>query len=392
MVSKHTIDDIARKAGVSIATVSRVLNNKKHVDPETRDHVLRVIEEAGFVPSVIASGLASGRSRFLGILVPSFAWSFIPDIMHGVSEAIANTQYELLLYTIDSIKQDHGRRGDLIDRILFPKITAGLLAILPGQWAEQIEGLYKDGALPVVMINDQAVPSATPWIVSDNRGGAYNAVRYLISLGHRRIAHIQGPMDYFCARERYEGYCQAMAEAALPVDAELVQEGDFGAGGGEAAAYKFFALPPEQRATAIFSASDGMAYGVISAAEQCGISIPRDVTLMGFDDFSASTLVRPTLTTMKQPFNEMGRRGIELLISLIDSAHDTAVPTLRSSGKKRKEEACSDTYTIRNKTHCAGIIWPSVKIAGCPAFRVEEYTRSMVDIHHLCIAAFLIDV
>src|SRR5579884_1683304 len=98
---QHTIDDIARKAGVSIATVSRVLNNKPYVDPETRERVLRVVEEVGFVPSVIASGLASGRSRFLGILLPTFAWGFIPELMNGVSETIANTQHELLLYTID---------------------------------------------------------------------------------------------------------------------------------------------------------------------------------------------------------------------------------------------------------------------------------------------------
>jgi len=349
-VAKYTIGDIALKAGVSIATVSRVLNNKRYVNPDTRERVLRVVEEAGFVPNVIASGLASGRSRFLGILVPSFAWSFIPDIMYGVSAAIASTQHELLLYTIDQIKHDHSGREDLIGRILFPKITAGLLAIFPGQWAaEHIIHLHTDGQLPVVMIDDQAEPSAIPWVSSDNRSGAYTAVRHLIALGHQRIAHIEGPMSYFCSRERYEGYRQAMTEAGLSVDPELVLEADFGLDGGKSAAHKLFALSPEQRPTAIFSASDGMAYGVIAAAEQCGLRIPGDVALVGFDDFSASSLVRPELTTMKQPFHEMGRKGIELLLSLIESSQDPAVPVAHTPDPEKQEIIASTHIQLETK-------------------------------------------
>ncbi|HEY7413800.1 MAG TPA: LacI family DNA-binding transcriptional regulator [Ktedonobacteraceae bacterium] len=341
---QHTIDDVARKAGVSIATVSRVLNNKPYVDPDTRERVLRVVEEVGFVPSVIASGLASGRSRFLGILVPSFAWSFIPDIMHGVSAAIADTQHELLLYTIDGMTQDQSRRGDLIDRILHPKITAGLLVILPGQWAEDIVRLHKNGDFPIVMINDQAKPPDVPWIGSDNRGGAYTAVRYLISLGHHRIAYIQGPTDYFCSRERHEGYCQAMQESDLPIEPELVVEGNaFMPESGQAAADRLFALPPQKRPTAIFAASDGIAYGVIAAAEQRGVHIPEDIALIGFDDLPSSSLIRPALTTMKQPFHEIGRKGIELLVSLIQTQDTTLSPDHPRGKEQSKERKENDT-------------------------------------------------
>ena len=343
---QHTIDDIARKAGVSIATVSRVLNNKPYVDPETRERVLRVVEEVGFVPSVIASGLASGRSRFLGILLPTFAWSFIPELMNGVSETIANTQHELLLYTIDGMTRDQGRRGDLIGRILYPKITSGLLVILPGQWANDIVRLHKNGDFPIVMINDQARPPDVPWIGSDNRGGAYTAVRHLISLGHRRIAHIQGPADYFCSHERYDGYCQAMQEADLPIDPDLVIQGDaFMPESGQAAADRLFALPPEKRPTAIFAASDGIAYGVIAAAEQRGVHIPGDISLMGFDDLPSSSLIRPALTTIRQPFREIGRSGIETLISLIQ-AQDNATPPDRPRGRRHGKERKEDDASL----------------------------------------------
>lgn len=335
-MAKYTIGDIALKAGVSIATVSRVLNNKRYVNPETRERVLRVVEEAGFVPNVIASGLASGRSRFLGIVVPSFAWSFIPDIMYGVSAAIAGTQHELLLYTLDHIPHDQSGRDDLISRILFPKVTAGLLAIFPGLWAESIIRLHRDEKIPVVMIDDQREPSDLPWINADNRGGAYAAVRHLIAHGHQRIAHIEGPMNYLCSRERYEGYRQAMAEAGLTIDPALVLEAQFGQEDGQAAAHKLFALPPDQRPTAIFSGNDGMAYGALAAAEQCGLRIPEDVALVGFDDFSASSLVRPALTTVKQPFHEMGRKGIELLLSLIEASQDTTASAAHAPDLKQQ--------------------------------------------------------
>ncbi len=317
MAGKHTIDDIARLAGVSNATVSRVLNHKPNVDPATRERVLRIVEEVGFVPSITASGLAGGRSRLLGVLVPSFAWPFIPDIMRGVAEAIANTPYELLLYSINDMARENNK-SDIIDHILASKLTAGLLAILPGQWGEHVARLHTDGGFPLVMIDDQVIPPAVPWVGADNQSGAYAAVHHLIALGHRRIAHIQGPMRHLCSCERYRGYCQAMADAHLLVDPLLVQEGDFETAGGQAAANVFFALPPERRPTAIFAASDQMAYGVFSAAKAHGLHIPGDVALVGFDDISSSAFVQPALTTVRQPFHKMGQLGMKLLLSMLD--------------------------------------------------------------------------
>ncbi|MBA2394082.1 MAG: LacI family DNA-binding transcriptional regulator [Ktedonobacteraceae bacterium] len=317
MAGKRTIDDIARLAGVSKATVSRVLNHKPDVDPLTRERILHIMEEEGFVPSITASGLAGGRSRLIGVLVPSFTWPLIPDVMRGVAEVVGLTPYEMVLYSINDSIRDNGSNGDVIDHILATKLTAGILAILPGQSSKHVVRLHKHG-FPVVMIDDQELPGELPWIGADNREGAHAAVCHLLHLGHRRIAHIQGPLKHLCSRERYQGYCQALEEAGLRIDPELVLEGDFTPVGGRSAASKLFALPVEQRPTAIFAASDPMAYGVFAAAEEYGLHIPRDIALVGFDDIASSAHVRPALTTVRQPFYEMGQHGIKLLLSMLN--------------------------------------------------------------------------
>lgn len=316
MAEKRTIDDIARLAGVSKATVSRVLNHKPDVDPHTRERILRIVEEQGFVPSITASGLAGGRSRLIGVVVPSFTWPFISNIMRGVAEVIGGTEYELVLYSInDSTRQ--GKKGDVFDHIVTTKLTAGLLVLFPGQAIGPVTRLHKNG-FPVVLVDDQKVPPSLPWIGADNRGGAYEAVRHLLRLGHRRIAHIQGPMEYLCSRERYEGYCQALQEEGLTPDPELILEGNFLSADGQVAASKWFTLSAERRPTAIFAGNDLMAYGVIAAAEEHHVQIPGDVALVGFDDLESSAHVRPTLTTIRQPFVEMGQLAIEILLSLLD--------------------------------------------------------------------------
>ncbi|HLI90147.1 MAG TPA: LacI family DNA-binding transcriptional regulator [Ktedonobacteraceae bacterium] len=319
MSGRPTIDDIARLAGVSKATVSRVLNHKPDVDPATRDRILRIVEEQGFIRSIAASGLAGGRSRLIGVLIPSFAWPLIPDIMNGVAEVIGETDYELVTYSInDRIRRNN--HVDIIDRILATKLTAGLLAIYSAQPPQHLARLHRQD-FPVVVIDDQDPPPNVPWVGIDNKAAGYAATRHLIQLGHRRIAHIQGPMQLLCSHERYEGYCQALQDAGLPLLPDLVLEGNFAPTGGRACARILFSMPPERRPTAIFAANDQTAYGVLAAAEENGIHIPHDVALVGFDDLASTTAhidIRPELTTIRQPFYEMGQRSIELLLSLLE--------------------------------------------------------------------------
>ena len=331
---KLKIQDIATLAGMSKATVSRVLNNKPDVDPATREHILRIIEEQNFIPSMAAAGLASGRRPLIGMLIPSFSWPLIPELMRGVADVLEDTSYELVLYSIKDTdrEQDH---SEVINRVLATQLTAGVLAVFPGTASQDLTRLYNQG-FPVVIVDDQRVHT-TPWISVDDLTGAYMVVKHLIRLGHRRIAHIAGPPAYRASHERYEGYRKALLEFGIAPDPELTLEGDFMPPSGRACAERLFALPAEKRPTAIFAATDQMAYGVISAAEEYGLSIPGDIALVGFDDDAPSAHVHPSLTTVRQPYYEMGEQGLRLLLSLLDSSHDNVSNPARSAHKAREE-------------------------------------------------------
>lgn len=322
--TKLTIEDIARLAGVSEATVSRVLNQKPDVAPATRERILRIMEENGFVPSITAAGLAGGRTRLIGALVPSLTWPLIPEIMRGIAEVVEQTAYELVLYSIS-----HGKdRVSVIERILGAKLIEGLVAVFPDGGAKPgyssddhrvslcLADLYEHG-FPVVIIDDQSGPTSAPWVSTNNRVGAHAAVKHLIDLGHRRIAHIKGPASFQCSHDRYEGYSQALREAGLTPDPTLVVEGAFTPDTGHDCAVALLSLP--ERPTAVFAGNDDMAYGVLTAAEELGLRVPQDFALVGFDDATPAEHTRPSLTTARQPFFEMGQHATRILLSLVDT-------------------------------------------------------------------------
>ena len=316
MAGSVTINDIARLAGVSKTTVSRVINQKPDVDAATRSKVLRIMDEQGFVPSLTAAGLAGGRTRLIGVLVPSLTWPLMPEIMRGIGEVIEQSAYELVLYSI-SHEQD---RTAVVDRIQAARLTEGLLAVYPGQATAYLSDLHASG-YPVVMLDDQVIPTGTtPWVGADNRIGAYTAVKHLLQLGHRRIAHILGRAGYQNSVERYQGYREALAEAGVSFDPALVVQGDFTVPSGRAGAETLFALP--ERPTAIFAANDDTASGVLNAAEAAGIRVPDDLALVGFDDAAPAAFMRPPLTTVSQPFFEMGKRAATLLLDAVNARRE----------------------------------------------------------------------
>jgi LacI family transcriptional regulator len=316
MPKKLTIRDIAKLAGVSKSTVSRVLNAKQDVDPTTREHILKVIEEHTFVLDMAASKLAGGRSRLIGSFIPSLAWPLMPEIMRGISEAIAKSPYELILYSIthEQIHNDREQR-EIISRILHSNLASGVLAVFPGPSIPYLTELY-EGGFPVVIIDDRFEPTSVPWVSADNRLGACVATKYLLQMGHRRIAHIQGPTDYRAAQERYLGYCDALQEAGLAPDPDLVYQGGFTPTDGRSAASHFMTMP--NRPTAIFASNDHVAYDVLVAANEHGIRVPEQLSIVGFDDIAPSSYSQPPLTTVRQPFYEMGKQATEILLSLLE--------------------------------------------------------------------------
>ena len=316
MQEKLTIQDVARLAGVSKATVSRVLNRNPSVSSTLSERVMRVVREHDFVPNVTATGLAGGRTRLVGVLAPPLTWPAVPEILRGVAEYMEDTSYEIVLYSI-RFERNH---SDVLDRILSLRMAAGLLAILPGELSLHLIKRFHEG-LPLVMIDDQEKPDTVPWVGIDNVAGAYQATRHLLDQGYRRIGHVLGPENYYCAQERYLGYCQALTEAGYVPDPTLVFQGEFDPPSGRRCAEELLAHDRSTWPDALFVGNDQMAYGMLDVLEEHSIQVPDDLALVGFDDNLLSAHMRPPLTTIHQPFFEMGRKAIEMLLTMIDPDH-----------------------------------------------------------------------
>lgn len=309
-MKKLTILDIARLAGVSKSTVSRVLNQQARVDDETRKHVLRIIDEYNFVPSLNAKGL-KGQNQLIGLLVPTLTWPFMMDVIQGIALVAESRAYEIILYNFSTYKNF----SNVLDRIIATRLTVGLLTVPQVQSTEHLLELHRQG-MPVVLVNTIGQRADLPLVVADNYGGAYKAVQYLISLGHRRIGYINGATDSPCCLDRYQGYCDALTDAGITPDPALLQEGQFKAAISRRCAETLLSL--ENPPTAIFTANDETAYRVLDVAKVRGLRVPEDLSVIGFDDSLPSVDTDPALTTIRQPFREMGRCAVELLLSLLD--------------------------------------------------------------------------
>lgn len=333
MTTKLTIRDIARLAGVSKSTVSRVLNAHPRVDVETRERILNVMQEHGFIPNAAATGLAKGHSKLIGLLVPALTWELVSDVLQGVAGVIEDTQYEIILYSASPEKDF----SQVIDRMLATNMAVGILALLHMQSPQHLVELHRQG-LPVVLINHIATRVEIPQVGIDNTAATYTAIQHLLNLGHRRIGFILGLPEIQCTHDRYEGYRKALQDAGIPLDPALVLEGNYQCEGGYQCARKLFAMsePP----TAIFASNDLTAYGVLEAADEQGVHIPDDIALVGFDDIPPSAHVQPALTTVHHPFKEMGRSAAQLLLTLINQRASLSVDRgkTRHSVDKQNDE------------------------------------------------------
>lgn len=309
---KVTIMDVAREAGVSYSTVSRVLNGFELVKPATRQRVQNVAERLGYVANLQARSLAGGRSRVIGLLVPGLETSFIGEVIRGVDEEIAHAQYDLMLYTTH---RNRGKEAAYVNTIV-NGLADGLLLIVPLMPAAFLKVLPSH-QYPYVLV-DQADPSGKGGVVdATNWQGAYEATRYLISIGHRRIGFITGQMQLSSAVDRLQGYRDALRDYQVNSDESLVVTGDFQQSSGYIGASQLLDLP--DRPTAIFASNDLTAFGAMEAIQERGLRIPDDISIVGFDDVPQAVMTHPKLTTVRQPLAQMGRIAARMLLELIEN-------------------------------------------------------------------------
>lgn len=302
-----TISDVARTAGVSVATVSKVINRRYGVAAATSERVQEVITQLGYESSLVARSLRSHRTHVIGILVAEFE-PFSTEILKGTSEAIAGTGYELLAYS------GGGRSGSDVgwERRYLSRLSGTLIdgAVLVTPTVIEVH----DG-VPVVAIDPHRGPSGLPTVDSDNHSGGRRATEHLLDLGHRRIAFLAGRPDLESSRLREEGFRAAMADAGVPVDPALVRVGGYRKATADQPAHELLALP--ERPTAVFAANDLMAIATLEAARDIGLRVPEDLSVVGFDDVPEAALTTPPLTTVAQPIQRMGSEAIALLIELM---------------------------------------------------------------------------
>lgn len=312
-----TVYDIAHAAGVSPATVSRVLRGATRVAEDKREAVLAAAEKLRYRPNLMAQDLASGRSQTVGLVIPDTVSSFWGPLVKGVESTLRDKGYNLLMVSAEACEGE----ANAVDLLVRHQVHGLVLA---GGWSAEPALLADVGEdLPIVAVC-RAFSRADSRIIVHNREGARQATQHLILLGHTQIAHISGPADAEDAAERRQGYLDALAAAGIAYDPARVVEGDFRMPGGFAAMEKL--LASAVRFTAVFAASDQMALGALSALHGRGIAVPESVSVVGFDDETFAAYCWPSLTTMRQPTFEMGQAAA-LHILARQRGEDPALPS-----------------------------------------------------------------
>jgi DNA-binding LacI/PurR family transcriptional regulator len=310
--SAPTLEQVGALAGVSRATVSRVVNGSPRVSAEARVQVERAVAKLGYVPNRAARSLVTRRTDSIALIVAEpesrfFSEPFFAAVVRGVSAALAETDVQLVLL----MAQDAAHRGRLEQYVTGGHVDGVLLASLHGD--DPLPRTLQRAGVPTVLVGRPAGDAPDSYVEADNRGGAREAVVHLVGRGHRRIATITGPMDMAVGQDRLDGYQDGLRAAGLPADPQLVEGGDFTE---EGAAAMRRLLEREPGLDAVFAASDLMAAGALRALKAAGRRVPGDVAVIGFED-STARYAEPQLTTVSQPVEEMGRQAARLLLAKV---------------------------------------------------------------------------
>ena len=310
---KVTINEVAEQAGVSIKTVSRVLNNEAPVRPETRAKVSQAIADLGYVANVSAQRLARGRAYTIGLIYHNASWHYITHVLQGVLETGYRAGYSTLLYSYDAKHKDRSRQQIL--GLASQGSVDGFIFIPPSDNSTALLNDLQSAGVAFVRLTPSNRQLSLPFVTATDWQGAYDMGLYLLGQGHRRIGFIKGPPEQKAAYDRFEGFKAALAEYNVALDKTLVQQGDDHFASGQRCAQAFLKLstPP----TSIFANNDEMAAGANAAVFESGLRVPDDVSIAGFDDIPLSAAIWPPLTTVRQPIYKIAEVATNLLIKLL---------------------------------------------------------------------------
>jgi len=308
-----TLEDIARMSGVSRSTVSRVINGHYHVSESTRVKVEDIVRSVGFQPNLVARRLAAGRTRVLGLVIPTavtaiFTDPYFPLVIQGASYSCNALDYSIMLWLAEP---EFERRT--VGQILHNGMVDGVIVTAMQMDDPLIERL-SESKQPFITIGRHPLNENFNYIDVDNRSGAQQAVSHILRTGHRRVAVINGPEGTAHSWERFQGCKDALRQRGLSLAPELIAQGDFSEASGYHAMKQFLPHHPD----AVFVASDAMALGSMRAIQEAGLRVPEDIAVVGFDDIPAAAVSKPPLTTVRQPIQRMGSLAAEVLIDMIE--------------------------------------------------------------------------
>jgi LacI family transcriptional regulator len=322
---------IAERAGVSIGTVSHVINGTATVRPKLRERVIEAIRSMGYQPSALAQGLRKNRTNMLGMVIPDITNPFFPGVVRGVEDVAYKRSFRVILCNADN---DPSKEESYV-RELRSYHIAGLL-IIPAAGAD-ISGhlrAYASASVPVVCIDRVPEGWKGDAVLVANAEGAYLATRHLIQVGHRRLAVIAGPLKLTNAAERLKGFTRALNEARIEIEPEYVQEARFDTASGYQAALRLLQMLP--RPTAIFACNDLMAFGVLQAARELNLRCPEDLSIAGFDSLEFTKFTDPSLTSVYQPGYQLGATAARLLLQRVDGMRFAAKKVLLPTELKKR--------------------------------------------------------
>jgi LacI family transcriptional regulator len=305
MTRRTTIHDVAAAAGVSVATVSKAVNGRYGIAPETSARVMAAVERLGYESSLVASSMRSRRTGVIGVLVADFE-PFSAEILKGVAKGLAGTSYDLLAYS-GHHEQPEGWERRSLSR-LSGTLVDGVIMVTPTVVNVAAE-------VPIVAVDPHTGRADLPTVECDSFDGAVQAVRYLVELGHRRVGFIAGRPDLRSAVAREAGYRAALAAAGIAFDPALVGAGRYEIDVARESARQMLALA--ERPTAIFAANDLSALSIIAVAREIGLSVPRDLSVIGFDDVPEASRAEPALSTVRQPLHRIGATAAHLVVRLM---------------------------------------------------------------------------